>query len=41
MIKGYDKFDANINKTDHIYPSAQEVSNFDFIISAIQENIVG
>ena len=37
MIKGYDKFDANMNTyySNHIYQIVQEANNFDFIITEI------
>ena len=35
MIKDYDEFDANVNKTDHMYHIVHEINNFDFIIIII------
>ena len=35
MIKGHEKFYGDMNKMDHTYPIVPEVSNFDFIITAI------
>ena len=35
MIKGYEKFDANMNTLNHIYQMLQKLNYFDFIITTI------
>ena len=35
ILEGYDKFDANVNKINHIYQTTQEINNLDYAITVI------